>query len=77
MTLIKSLCVYCGSARGRSPRYVAAVEFDGRPQAAVWLDVQRLRRGGTLDYTLVDRPDPAGWGARAEDAPPALCPSRP
>jgi uncharacterized protein (TIGR00730 family) len=24
MTLIKSLCVYCGSARGRSPRYVAA-----------------------------------------------------
>jgi uncharacterized protein (TIGR00730 family) len=24
MTLIKSLCVYCGSARGRSPRYIAA-----------------------------------------------------
>ena len=24
MTLIKSLCVYCGSARGLSPRYVAA-----------------------------------------------------
>jgi uncharacterized protein (TIGR00730 family) len=24
MTLIRSICVYCGSARGRSPRYVAA-----------------------------------------------------
>src|SRR3954468_19599445 len=26
MTLIKSLCVYCGSARGRSPRYIAAAK---------------------------------------------------
>jgi uncharacterized protein (TIGR00730 family) len=24
MTLIRSICVYCGSARGRSPRYIAA-----------------------------------------------------
>ena len=34
MTLIKSLCVYCGSARGRSPRYVAAAKELGEALAA-------------------------------------------
>lgn len=33
MTLIKSLCVYCGSARGRSPRYVAAARELGKAMA--------------------------------------------
>jgi uncharacterized protein (TIGR00730 family) len=33
MTLIKSLCVYCGSARGRSPRYVAAARELGLAMA--------------------------------------------
>ena len=34
MTLIKSLCVYCGSARGRSPRYVAAARELGEAMAS-------------------------------------------
>jgi uncharacterized protein (TIGR00730 family) len=34
MTVIKSLCVYCGSARGRSPRYVAAAKELGEAMAA-------------------------------------------
>lgn len=33
MTLIKSLCVYCGSARGRSSRYVAAARELGAAMA--------------------------------------------
>jgi uncharacterized protein (TIGR00730 family) len=33
MTLIKSICVYCGSARGRSPRYVAAARELGEAMA--------------------------------------------
>jgi uncharacterized protein (TIGR00730 family) len=33
MTLIKSLCVYCGSARGRSPRYVTAARELGEAMA--------------------------------------------
>jgi len=33
MTLIKSLCVYCGSARGRSPHYVAAAKELGEAMA--------------------------------------------
>ena len=73
----RELTVEAPDAAARAPRYVAAVEFDGRAQQAVWLDVQRLRQGGTLKYRLADRPDPAGWGTRAEDAPPTLCPSRP
>jgi uncharacterized protein (TIGR00730 family) len=34
MTLVKSLCVYCGSARGRSPRYIAAAKELGEAMAA-------------------------------------------
>jgi uncharacterized protein (TIGR00730 family) len=34
MTLVKSLCVYCGSARGRSPRYTAAARELGEAMAA-------------------------------------------
>ena len=33
MTLIKSICVYCGSARGRSQRYVAAAKELGEAMA--------------------------------------------
>src|SRR5690349_7720421 len=33
MTLIRSICVYCGSARGRSPRYVAAAKELGEAMA--------------------------------------------
>jgi uncharacterized protein (TIGR00730 family) len=33
MTMIKSLCVYCGSARGRSPRYLAAARELGEAMA--------------------------------------------
>jgi len=73
----RKLTVEAPGAATQIPRYVATAEFDGKPQQAVWLDVQRLQQGGTLEYTLGDRPDPAGWGTRVEDAPPALCPARP
>jgi putative alpha-1,2-mannosidase len=73
----KRLTVEAPGAMAQTPRYVAAAEFDGKPQSGVWLDVQSLQQGGTLKYTLAERPDPSGWGTRAEDAPPALCPSRP
>ena len=33
MTLIKSLCVYCGSARGAAPRYIAAAKELGAAMA--------------------------------------------
>ncbi len=56
-------------------RYIQSARFDGKPQQATWLDVGRLRQGGTLAYTLAATPDTAGWGTRTQDAPPALCPA--
>lgn len=71
----RTLTVEAPGASSETPRYVSSVAFDGQPRSEVWLDVDRLRRGGTLAYTLDAQPDPAGWGTRAEDAPPPLCPA--
>jgi len=54
--------------------YIRSVRMDGVANAAVWLPVERLQQGGTLRYSLQSRPDPNGWGTRAGDAPPPLCP---
>lgn len=69
------LTVEAPGAGSSAPRYVSSVAFDGEPRSAVWLEVDRLRRGGTLAYALSDAPDRAGWGTRAQDAPPPLCPA--
>ncbi len=71
----KTLVVEAAGARAPQPRYVAAASFDGRAQTAVWLDVDRLRQGGTLRYELADAADARGWGTHAADAPPAACPA--
>lgn len=57
------------------PRFITAASFNGKPQSAVWLDVDTLKQGGTLKYTLAAKPDVTGWGTHAGDAPPATCPS--
>ena len=72
----KQLVVEADSAGAKRLQYVAAASFDGQPQTAVWLDIDRLRQGGTLEYKLSATPDPTGWGTRAEDAPPPACPAR-
>jgi putative alpha-1,2-mannosidase len=71
----KKLIVEADGANAPRPRYIRGVSFDGRPQTAVWIDVDRLERGGTLKYQLTDAPDVSGWGTRVEDAPPAACPA--
>ena len=71
----RKLVVEADGANAPHTRYVRGASFDGRPQTAVWIDVDRLERGGTLKYQLVDGPDVSGWGTRVEDAPPATCPA--
>lgn len=71
----RSLDVEASGAAVDGPRFVRAVALDGQPVSAVWLDVDRLRRGGVLKFALTDTPEPSGWGTRAHDAPPALCPA--
>jgi predicted alpha-1,2-mannosidase len=70
----KRLVVESSGAPAQHARYVKTISFNGKPQSAVWLDVDALKQGGTLKYTLAAQPDTTGWGTRAEDAPPPLCP---
>ena len=69
----RQLRIEAPGADPASTQYATGVTVDGAPQAAVWLDVDRLRQGGTLRYALADTPDKTGWGTRAGDAPPPLC----
>ncbi|TMN24018.1 GH92 family glycosyl hydrolase [Pseudoxanthomonas sp. X-1] len=70
----RTLTVRGNAAPQAGPRYVQGVRFNGKPQSAVWMDVDTLRQGGTLDYTLGTQPDPQGWGTAADAAPAASCP---
>jgi predicted alpha-1,2-mannosidase len=54
-------------------RFVDAVSFDGRDQAQVWLDWERLREGGVLHFSLGDGANAPAWGTRPRDVPPAAC----
>lgn len=72
----KRLVVEADGAGATRPQYVAAASFQGQPQSAVWLDIDRLKQGGTLEYALSATPDTAGWGTREADAPPPACPAR-
>jgi len=73
----KRLVVVADGAATQRPGYIAAASFDGQPQTAVWLDIDRLKQGGTLEYELAAEPDTAGWGTREQDAPPPACPVAP
>jgi predicted alpha-1,2-mannosidase len=72
----KQLVVEADGASGKRPQFVSAASFDGRPQTAVWLDVDKLKQGGTLEYTLSATPDTTGWGTSEKDAPTPACPVR-
>ena len=72
----RSLRIEAAGAAEGGPRYVRSVTFDGQPVSGVWLDVDRVRRGGVLAYALADTPARDGWGTRPQDAPPPLCPAR-
>jgi predicted alpha-1,2-mannosidase len=72
----KAITVEAPGANAAKPRYIRAVDVDGTPQSNVWVDVDTLRDGATVRYTLADAPDASGWGTRPQDAPPAQCPAK-
>ena len=61
------------AADPRSVRYIEGVRFDGRPNPAVWLDVARLRQGGTLRFDLGQAAPEHGWGTAADALPASFC----
>ncbi len=71
----KSITVEAPGANAAKPRYITALDVDGKPQSNVWLDVDTLRNGATLRYVLADTPQTNGWGTHPQDAPPPLCPA--
>jgi len=52
--------------------YLRTLKVNGKAHPAVWLPVEQLQQGGTLNYALQAKP--GHWGTRAGDIPPALCP---
>lgn len=55
----------------KDTKYVQDLEVDGAPSSRPWLPERFSAEGGTLDYTLGDRPNPA-WGSAPQDAPPSF-----
>jgi predicted alpha-1,2-mannosidase len=51
-----------------SGTFVQALSIEGMPQTSPWIQWDRLRRGGTVSFTLGDQP--SAWGTHPEDAPP-------
>ena len=50
--------------------YVQSVKLDGKPQAGVSINSKIFRTGGTLDFSLGDKP--SKWGTGGNDGPPSL-----
>ncbi|MCW4456252.1 GH92 family glycosyl hydrolase [Flavobacterium sp. MXW15] len=69
----RSLRIEAPQASGDRVQYVRGVSLQGQPHAAVWLDWERLRQGGTLRFDLTDTPPQQGWGTLPRDLPAAPC----
>jgi predicted alpha-1,2-mannosidase len=72
----RTLVIKANPAADGTPRYVQSARFNGKAQTAVWLDVDALQQGGTLDFALAAESNPQGWGTHPDDVPAAACPAR-
>lgn len=53
-----------------SAYYIQRLLVNGQASTRPWLPSSFVARGGTLDYTLAQNPEPS-WGAGMQDAPPS------
>jgi predicted alpha-1,2-mannosidase len=67
------LVIAAPAARGDAIQYVRGVKFNGRPLDQVWLDWDRLRNGGRIDFDLSAKPPTDGWGTAPQALPLSLC----
>ncbi|MEV6795766.1 GH92 family glycosyl hydrolase [Streptomyces sp. NPDC051320] len=51
--------------------YIQSLRTNGKRSDKPWVPASFVTRGGTLDYTLGDKPD-TSWGSAAADAPPSF-----
>ncbi|WP_307867687.1 GH92 family glycosyl hydrolase [Umezawaea beigongshangensis] len=57
-------------------QHVAALRVDGRASDAVWVDLERVRRGTVLDFSLTTDPERVAWGTSPDSVPPSPCADR-
>jgi predicted alpha-1,2-mannosidase len=69
----RTLRIDAPGANGRTLQYVDGVRVDGQAHAPVWLDWNRLKQGGRIEYALTATPPTTGWGTRAADLPASFC----
>ncbi len=69
----RTLHLKAPGADGRTLQYIQEVRFNGERRHAVWLDVDRLRRGGTLHVELGTHAPVHGWGTKPADLPASYC----
>jgi len=58
------------TASGLPGRYVQSATLNGQPTSSLWLPVETIRAGATLDYVVGAAP--STWGSAAADAPPSF-----
>ncbi|MEA5668220.1 GH92 family glycosyl hydrolase [Stenotrophomonas sp. MH1] len=54
-------------------QYIHAVQFEGKPLNTVWLDWERLSKGGTVEFQLGEDVPTQGWGTAIADLPVSYC----
>lgn len=69
----RTLRIDAPGADGRTLQYVDGVRVDGQAHAPVWLDWNRLQRGGRIEYALTETAPTTGWGTHAGDLPASFC----
>lgn len=68
----KALRIQAPGADGRKLQYVDDVRIDGAASERAWVDWAQLRNGGTIGFTLTERPG-GSWGTHSADLPVSPC----
>ena len=55
-------------------KYIQSLKVNGHTSSHLWLTVEQLKKGCTLDYTMGNQPN-INWGASSADAPPSFEPA--
>jgi putative alpha-1,2-mannosidase len=71
----KALRIEAKGAEGGGVQYVEGVAFDGKPNDEVWVRWDQIKGGGTMRFTLSDKPGLA-WGRSPSALPVSPCSSR-
>ncbi len=57
----------------RENQYIQSMKLNGQPSSKLWVTVEELQQGASLDYIMGGSPNTA-WGAAQDDAPPSFEP---